>query len=36
MMFKWVYWNLLLSGNEMPLEPQMNMAGKSWPRTEAA
>jgi len=36
MMFKWVYWNLLLSGNELPLEPQMNMAGKSWPRSEAA
>lgn len=31
MMFKWVYWNLLLSGQDMPLEPQMNMAGKSWP-----
>jgi sulfide:quinone oxidoreductase len=31
MMFKWVYWNLLLPGHELPLEPQMNMAGKSWP-----
>lgn len=31
MMFKWVYWNLLLSGQDLPLEPQMNMAGKSWP-----
>lgn len=31
MMFKWVYWNLLLTGQDMPLEPQMNMAGKTWP-----
>jgi sulfide:quinone oxidoreductase len=31
MMFKWVYWNLLLTGQEMPLEPQMTMAGKTWP-----
>lgn len=28
MMFKWVYWNLMLTGNELPLENQMNMAGK--------
>ncbi len=34
MMFKWVYWNLLLPGHELPLEPQMNMAGKSWPTVE--
>jgi sulfide:quinone oxidoreductase len=34
MMFKWVYWNLLLSGQEMPLEPQMAMAGKHWPKVE--
>lgn len=32
MMFKWVYWNLLLTGQELPLEPQMNMAGKTWPK----
>ncbi|RLC17314.1 MAG: NAD(P)/FAD-dependent oxidoreductase [Deltaproteobacteria bacterium] len=32
MMFKWVYWNLLLSGQDMPLEPQMEMAGKHWPK----
>jgi sulfide:quinone oxidoreductase len=36
MMFKWVYWNLLLTGQELPLEPQMNMAGKNWPKVEAA
>jgi sulfide:quinone oxidoreductase len=34
MMFKWVYWNLLLTGQDLPLEPQMTMAGKSWPRVE--
>jgi len=32
MMFKWVYWNLLLTGQDMPLEPQMTMAGKTMPR----
>lgn len=36
MMFKWVYWNMLLTGKELPLEPQMNMAGKSWPSVEVA
>ncbi|MBI5551913.1 MAG: NAD(P)/FAD-dependent oxidoreductase [Desulfobacterales bacterium] len=36
MMFKWVYWNLLLTGQELPLEPQMNMAGKNWPSIEHA
>lgn len=34
MMFKWVYWNLLLTGQDLPLEPQMTMAGKSWPSVE--
>ena len=34
MAFKWVYWNLLLSGQDMPLEPQMAMAGKHWPKVE--
>ena len=28
MMFKWVYWNLLLKGKEMPLPHEMLMAGK--------
>jgi sulfide:quinone oxidoreductase len=28
MMFKWVYWNMMLKGLEVPLEPQMEMAGK--------
>lgn len=31
MMFRWVYWNLMLKGNELPLEPQMNLAGKYRP-----
>lgn len=26
--FKWVYWNVLLEGRELPLEAQMTMAGK--------
>ena len=28
MMFQWVYWNLLMKGLDLPLEPQMNLAGK--------
>ena len=28
MMFRWVYWNLLLKGAELPIEAQMLMAGK--------
>ncbi len=27
-MFRWMYWNLLLKGAELPIEPQMLMAGK--------
>ena len=27
-MFRWVYWNMLLKGEEMPFESQMSMAGK--------
>jgi sulfide:quinone oxidoreductase len=34
MMFKWVYWNMLLTGQDLPLEPQMTMAGKTIPRAE--
>jgi len=26
--FRWMYWNLLLRGEELPLESQMSMAGK--------
>jgi len=28
MMFKWVYWNLLLTGKKLPIAAQMSMAGK--------
>jgi sulfide:quinone oxidoreductase len=28
MMFRWMYWNLLLKGEELPFESQMSMAGK--------
>jgi sulfide:quinone oxidoreductase len=28
MMFKWVYWNMLIKGKEMPLPHEMLMAGK--------
>jgi len=27
-MFRWIYWNLLLKGLELPIESQMSMAGK--------
>ncbi len=26
--FRWVYWNMMLKGGEMPFESQMSMAGK--------
>lgn len=32
--FKWLYWNMLLRGRELPLEPQMSMAGKRVPEKE--
>ncbi|MGB9673957.1 MAG: type III sulfide quinone reductase, selenoprotein subtype [Anaerolineales bacterium] len=28
MMFRWMYWNILLKGGELPFESQMSMAGK--------
>lgn len=28
MMFRWIYWNALLKGGELPFESQMSMAGK--------
>jgi len=28
MLFRWVYWNLLLPGKQLPFEPLMSMAGK--------
>ncbi len=27
-MFRWIYWHILLKGKEMPIEPLMTMAGK--------
>jgi sulfide:quinone oxidoreductase len=31
MMFRWVYWNILLKGKELPIPAQMSMAGKwAW------
>jgi len=29
-MFRWIYWHLLLKGRELPLESQMTMAGKEF------
>jgi sulfide:quinone oxidoreductase len=28
MMFRWIYWNMMLKGEDMPFESQMSMAGK--------
>ena len=28
LMFRWMYWNILLKGDELPLPPTMSMAGK--------
>jgi len=28
MMFRWIYWHILLKGRELPVEPLMTMAGK--------
>lgn len=28
MMFKWIYWNKLITGEELPLAAQLNLAGK--------
>jgi len=27
-MFRWIYWHILLKGKDMPIEPHMTMAGK--------
>lgn len=32
MMFRWVYWHVLLKGRELPIPAQMSMAGK-WQRS---
>ncbi len=28
LMFRWIYWHILLKGKEMPIDSQMTMAGK--------
>ncbi len=30
MMFRWMYWNILLKGQELPLPARMSMSGKWW------
>lgn len=36
MLFRWMYWNILLKGRDLPLPARMSMAGKwpasSWPK----
>ncbi|MFN1834308.1 NAD(P)/FAD-dependent oxidoreductase [Balneola sp. MJW-20] len=32
--FKWMYWNFLIKGRELPLDPHMSMTGKYVPETE--
>lgn len=34
LMFRWAYWNLLLRGKEMPMGPDMHMAGKKLLKSE--
>ena len=33
LMFRWMYWNLLLPGRELPLAALMSMAGKELEET---
>jgi sulfide:quinone oxidoreductase len=35
LMFRWMYWNILLKGQEMPVPTQMSMAGK-WTAAKTA
>lgn len=32
--FRWLYWNMLIKGKELPLESHMSMAGKYIPETK--
>lgn len=32
--FRWLYWNMLLKGRQLPLESQMSMAGKYIPKEQ--
>jgi sulfide:quinone oxidoreductase len=31
LMFRWIYWNILIKGKEMPIESHMSMRGKREP-----
>lgn len=31
MMFKWIYWNMLIKGKELPVDSHLSMAGKEVP-----
>ncbi len=33
--FRWLYWNVLIKGKEMPLDSQMKMAGKYHPQSKS-
>jgi len=33
MMFKWIYWNAIIKGRELPINSHMSMAGKKVPKT---
>ncbi|HBQ59784.1 MAG TPA: hypothetical protein DD671_09215, partial [Balneolaceae bacterium] len=32
--FKWLYWNALIKGRELPLESKMSMTGKEVPEVK--
>jgi hypothetical protein len=34
MAFRWMYWNILMRGNGLPLPPTMQMAGKHVPQAK--
>jgi sulfide:quinone oxidoreductase len=34
MMFRWMYWNILLKGKELPLPARMSMTGKKIPHSQ--
>jgi sulfide:quinone oxidoreductase len=36
LMFRWIYWNVLLPGKELPLPALMSMAGKEVPEDQAS
>jgi sulfide:quinone oxidoreductase len=30
LLFRWIYWHILLKGKELPIDPKMTMAGKKF------